>query len=155
MAIKKILLKRGGASENVAHTGEPREVTVDLGAKSLRIHDGATAGGARQAAEAEIPKTLRALGDYDILLRKSHFGKLSLLSDDVGYWTKGALSKVSQLANDVGYKAGHCSYCTHCSYCSNCDRCNQVKCSNVQCSQVQCTQVKCSKCGNCTLCSSE
>ena len=149
MTIKKILLKRGGASESAGHAGEAREVAADLGRKSLRIHDGETPGGALQALEADVPKTLSSLRDSGTLLRKAEFTKLSLLADDVGYWQKSALTKVSQLQNDVGYKAGHCTYCTHCSYCSNCGRCNQVRCNQVRCTEIKCNQVQCTQCTQC------
>lgn len=143
MAVEKILLKRGDAASSAAYAGEEREVTVDLGEKTLRVHDGTTAGGTAQALKSEVPEKLSDLTDDVGIWTKENLTALSQLTDDVGYWKTSVLTSVSQLANDAGYAEGNCTYCSYCSYCSQCSRCNSV----------QCTQVKCSKCLDCTKCS--
>lgn len=40
-----ILLKRGNTTQSAAYTGPVGEVTYDTGLKTLRVHDGSTAGG--------------------------------------------------------------------------------------------------------------
>lgn len=143
MAIEKILLKRGSAAQNDAYAGEGREVTVDLDGKTLRVHDGQTAGGTAQALKSAVPVKLSDLTDDVGIWTEENLTELSQLTDDAGYWKTSVLTKASQLANDAGYVEGDCTYCSYCTYCSLCSRCNSV----------QCTQVKCSKCLNCTLCS--
>jgi hypothetical protein len=43
--VTKVLFKRGNTVQNAAYTGINGEITVDTQAKTLRIHDGVTAGG--------------------------------------------------------------------------------------------------------------
>ena len=150
----KILLKRGPTEKVEAYTGPAREIVVDTDKKTLVVEDGETAGGIPQAPLSSIPTSLSSLTDDVGLWTKTALTKVSQLSDDVGYWKKSELTKTSQLTNDNGYLTGHCSYCSHCTYCSNCGRCNQVHCYQVHCSQCSgyCSSL-CSlcqdACGNC------
>jgi hypothetical protein len=43
--VTKVLFRRGNTAQNASYTGINGEVTVDTQAKTLRIHDGVTAGG--------------------------------------------------------------------------------------------------------------
>jgi hypothetical protein len=43
--IKKVLLKRGNTAQSTSYTGPNGEVTMDTTIKTIRIHDGVTAGG--------------------------------------------------------------------------------------------------------------
>ena len=150
----KIYLKRGPTTKVAAYTGPSRELVVDTEKKTLVLQDGATPGGAEQAPLSSVPTALSKLTDDVGLWTKSALSKVSQLSDDVGYWKKSELTKTSQLTNDKGYLTGHCSYCSHCTYCSNCGRCNQVHCYEVRCSQCSgyCSRL-CAlcqdACGNC------
>ena len=45
----QVQYRRGTSTENNAFTGAVGEITVDTTAKTLRIHDGSTAGGSNIA----------------------------------------------------------------------------------------------------------
>jgi len=45
----RVNLKTGTREQNLAYTGKPGELTVDVTNKTLRVHDGATAGGTEAA----------------------------------------------------------------------------------------------------------
>ena len=51
---KKLQLRGGTTSDHGSFTGAVREVTVDTDLKTLRVHDGSTAGGTRLAKFSEI-----------------------------------------------------------------------------------------------------
>lgn len=59
---RQIQIRRGSAAENDAFTGAIGEVTMDTTNKTLRVHDGATAGGTKLAKQSEIPDLASA--DY-------------------------------------------------------------------------------------------
>ena len=52
---RQIQIRRGTAAENDAFTGAIGEVTMDTTNKTLRVHDGTTAGGTALAKQGEIP----------------------------------------------------------------------------------------------------
>lgn len=52
---RQIQIRRGTAAENNAFTGAIGEVTMDTTNKTLRVHDGETAGGTVLAKQSEIP----------------------------------------------------------------------------------------------------
>ncbi len=52
---RRLLLKRGNGAENDGYVGLLGEVTVDTDKQTLRVHDGATAGGVPVARMADIP----------------------------------------------------------------------------------------------------
>lgn len=52
---RQIQIRRGTAAENDAFTGAVGEVTMDTTNKTLRVHDGTTAGGTILAKKSEIP----------------------------------------------------------------------------------------------------
>jgi hypothetical protein len=51
---KKLQLRGGTTSEHSSFTGAVREVTVDTDLKTLKVHDGSTAGGTRLAKYSEL-----------------------------------------------------------------------------------------------------
>ena len=50
-------LRRGTTANNDAFTGMPGEITMDMDAKTLRIHDGETLGGFEIARRDDIKKS--------------------------------------------------------------------------------------------------
>lgn len=54
---RKLKVKRGTAPENDEYTGVCGEITMDTDTKTLRIHDGTTAGGTALARASDIPIT--------------------------------------------------------------------------------------------------
>ncbi len=63
---RQIQIRRGTATENDAFTGAIGEVTMDTTNKTLRVHDGETAGGIKLAKQSEIPTvTSKANTDMD------------------------------------------------------------------------------------------
>lgn len=52
---RQIQLRRGSADEHTNFIGANGEVTVDTTNKTLRVHDGETAGGVGLAKQSEIP----------------------------------------------------------------------------------------------------
>lgn len=61
---RTIQLYRGTTAQNDAYTGAAGEVTMDTTTKTLRVHDGSTAGGTILAKQSEIPDLTNA--DYVI-----------------------------------------------------------------------------------------
>jgi len=61
---RQIQIRRGTAAENDAFTGAIGEVTMDTTNKTLRVHDGETAGGTVLAKQSDIPEIANA--DYII-----------------------------------------------------------------------------------------
>lgn len=59
---KQIQLRRGSAAEHTTFTGAIGEITMDTTNKTLRVHDGTTAGGTILAKQSEIPNLTTA--DY-------------------------------------------------------------------------------------------
>ena len=71
---KKLQLRGGTTSEHSSFTGAVREVTVDTDLKTLKVHDGSTAGGTQLAKLSDVTggtsagsfTTLAASGDVTI-----------------------------------------------------------------------------------------
>ena len=57
---KRIQLRRGTATEHNAFTGAYGEVTVDTTNKTLRVHDGTTAGGTTLVKTSQLPVSASA-----------------------------------------------------------------------------------------------
>ena len=51
---KKLQLRGGTTSDHGSFTGAVREVTVDTDLKTLRVHDGSTAGGIQLARLTDV-----------------------------------------------------------------------------------------------------
>ncbi|MBD5400737.1 hypothetical protein HDR61_03265 [bacterium] len=65
---KQIQLRRGTTAEHNNFTGAVGEVTVDTSIKTLRVHDGVTAGGFRLAKHSEIPSVPSDIGGADYVV---------------------------------------------------------------------------------------
>lgn len=61
---RQIQIRRGTAVEHATFTGAIGEITMDTTNKTLRVHDGTTAGGTVLAKQSEIPDLTNA--DYVI-----------------------------------------------------------------------------------------
>ena len=59
---RQIQIRRGTAAEHTTFTGAIGEITMDTTNKTIRVHDGATAGGTVLAKQSEIPDLTNA--DY-------------------------------------------------------------------------------------------
>ena len=59
---RQIQIRRGSAAEHATFTGAVGEITMDTTNKTLRVHDGETAGGTILAKRSEIPEIANA--DY-------------------------------------------------------------------------------------------
>jgi len=55
---RQIQIRRGSAAENDAFTGAIGEVTMDTTNKTLRVHDGTTAGGTKLAKQSDTTTAL-------------------------------------------------------------------------------------------------
>lgn len=62
--IDKIRLKRGNTTVSTGYTGVVGEITMDTTLKTIRVHDGVTAGGTRLATQAELANA--AIGNIDL-----------------------------------------------------------------------------------------
>ena len=67
---KKLQLRGGTTSDHGSFTGAVREVTVDTDLKTLRVHDGSTAGGTRLAKHSELSSFITA-SSTDTLTNKT------------------------------------------------------------------------------------
>ena len=122
---KVLQMRRGTTAQNDAFTGAEGELTVDTTAKTVRVHDGATAGGTVLAKKSDIPDvtgkadksslaTVATSGKYSDLSGKPTLGALAA-KDKVAYATDitGAPTiptvptKVSAFENDAGYLTAH------------------------------------------------
>lgn len=65
---RQIQIRRGTAAENDAFTGAIGEVTMDTTNKTLRVHDGTTAGGTKLAKQSEIPAPYTIPNNYDFVV---------------------------------------------------------------------------------------
>ena len=74
---RQIQIRRGTVAENDAFTGAIGEVTMDTTNKTLRVHDGETAGGIKLAKQSEIPEIptipdIKFIPDYDNLTQNTN-----------------------------------------------------------------------------------
>ena len=65
---RQIQIRRGTAVEHANFTGAEGEVTYDTTAKTLRVHDGTTAGGTVLAKQSEIPEQYTMPDNYDFVV---------------------------------------------------------------------------------------
>ena len=65
---RQIQIRRGTAAENDAFTGAIGEITMDTTNNTLRVHDGATAGGTKLAKQSEIPTPYTMPSNYDFVI---------------------------------------------------------------------------------------
>ena len=65
---RQIQIRRGTATEHSTFTGALGEVTMDTTNKTLRVHDGQTAGGVALAKQSEIPAPYTMPENYDFVV---------------------------------------------------------------------------------------
>ena len=65
---RQIQIRRGTATEHSTFTGALGEVTMDTTNKTLRVHDGQTAGGVPLAKQSEIPAPYVMPENYDFVV---------------------------------------------------------------------------------------
>ncbi|MDR2413111.1 MAG: hypothetical protein LBD50_02775 [Rickettsiales bacterium] len=65
---RQIQIRRGTAAQHENFTGAAGEITMDTTDKTLRVHDGATAGGIPLARRDEIPEDAALPEDYDFVI---------------------------------------------------------------------------------------
>lgn len=65
---RQIQIRRGTSAENDAFTGAIGEITMDTTNKTLRVHDGTTAGGTKLAKLSEIPEQYVMPSNYDFVV---------------------------------------------------------------------------------------
>lgn len=74
---KVLQLRRGTTAQNDAFTGAEGEVTVDTEKKTLRLHDGATAGGTEIGGTPKNLATVATTGSYNDLTDKPDIPSVS------------------------------------------------------------------------------
>ncbi len=75
--VTKVLLKRGNTVQNNNYTGVSGELTIDTQLKTLRVHDGVTAGGNAITA-------LGAIGSYSNTNTAAYLASQSITSANIG-----------------------------------------------------------------------
>ena len=65
---RQIQIRRGTATEHATFTGKIGEITMDTTNKTLRVHDGSTAGGTILAKQSEIPEPYTMPNNYDFVM---------------------------------------------------------------------------------------
>ena len=75
--VTKVLLKRGNTAQNNNYTGVSGELTIDTQLKTLRVHDGVTAGGNAITASG-------AIGSYSNTNTAAYLASQSITSANIG-----------------------------------------------------------------------
>jgi hypothetical protein len=92
--IKKVLLRRGNTTQNDNYTGVYGEITVDTQVKTLRIHDGVTAGG-------NILTASGAVSSYSNTNTAAYLASQSITSANIGafqvYANANAASQTTEI----------------------------------------------------------
>lgn len=65
---RQIQIRRGSATDHANFTGAIGEITMDTTNKTLRVHDGETAGGIKLAKQSEIPSEQTLPDNYDFVI---------------------------------------------------------------------------------------
>lgn len=107
---KVLQLRRGTTAQNDVFTGAEGEITVDTTKKTLRLHDGSTAGGKEIIGSSDLA-TVAKSGAYSDLSGKPTLstvatsGSYNDLADKPSI--PSAVTKTSQLTNDSGFLTSH------------------------------------------------
>lgn len=122
---KTLQLRRGTTAENDAFTGSEGELTVDTTKKTLRLHDGSTAGGKEIVGASDLAdvattgnysdlsgtpslSTVATSGSYNDLSNKPSLASVATSGSYSDLNNKPTIpSKTSQLTNDSGYLTSH------------------------------------------------
>lgn len=138
--------KRGTAEkvEGYAETALEGELVIETSAHRINLFKG-NGEKVELPLLSDLPATVSALENDIGAWSKTALTKVSQLENDAGFWSTSSLTKISQLTNDSGFKTQHCTHCQYCQYCSQCSNCHN--CNTIQCTTVDCTilTVQCKK----------
>ena len=108
---RQIQIRRGTSAENDAFTGAIGEITMDTTNKTLRVHDGTTAGGTKLAKQSEIPTQKSPIpdGTYTSFTVQAHAQSYTAPSDGYfaihGYAGSGAYVWIYNATSGYGQTA--------------------------------------------------
>jgi hypothetical protein len=94
-----VQFRRGTSTQNDAFTGAAGELSIDTTNKTIRVHDGSTAGGARLALNSERDDNLSVANATVLFANKMHVANVTSLftTSDASIATKMAVSNVTSL----------------------------------------------------------
>jgi hypothetical protein len=92
--IKKVLLRRGNTVQNNNYTGVFGELTVDTQLKTLRVHDGVTAGGDAITASG-------AIGSYSNTNTAAYLASQSITSANIGAFQTFANANAASQTTEI------------------------------------------------------
>jgi hypothetical protein len=92
--VTKVLLKRGNTVQNNNYTGVSGELTIDTQLKTLRVHDGVTAGGNAITA-------LGAIGSYSNTNTAAYLASQSITSANIGAFQTFANANAATQATSI------------------------------------------------------
>jgi hypothetical protein len=92
--VTKVLLKRGNTAQNNNYTGVNGELTIDTQLKTLRVHDGVTAGGDAITASGVI-------GAYSNTNTAAYLASQSITSGNIGAFQTYANSNAATQATSI------------------------------------------------------
>ena len=92
--VTKVLLKRGNTVQNNNYTGVSGELTIDTQLKTLRVHDGVTAGGNAITA-------LGAIGSYSNTNTAAYLASQSITSANIGAFQTLANANAATQATSI------------------------------------------------------
>jgi len=92
--VTKVLLKRGNTVQNNNYTGVSGELTIDTQLKTLRVHDGVTAGGNAITA-------LGAIGSYSNTNTAAYLASQSITSANIGAFQTFANSNAATQTTSI------------------------------------------------------
>lgn len=93
-----VQFRRGTSSQNDSFTGSNAEITVDTTNKTLRVHDGSTAGGSKLAKAEELD--LQVVGDDSATFTMTVGTDVLQFSGGNGITTSTSSSKIVNIALD-------------------------------------------------------
>lgn len=100
---KIIQLRRGSGAEHNNFTGMPGEVTMDMDAKTLRVHDGETLGGVMLARADQIPNGTGE--NFDITTVSDEFW-----AETIARFAPSAISKYESRDIDININTSAIEY---------------------------------------------
>ncbi len=91
---RQIQIRRGTAAEHAEFTGAPGEITVDTTTNTIRVHDGATAGGFALAHQSELDAA-------DYVIETYRAGEKWYRKYKSGWVEQGGVTSVGALESNV------------------------------------------------------